>query len=339
MRASLRRLHSRAGYKIAELMVAVGIFVLGGGVAYPLLVGDLALSARNLSINKSNNSLLYSLERLKHDIDLSIEPPVLVNYTVSGNTGVLQPQPDTVKSANGILLWVNLGSAYEMEGSLGASATAFSTVPVTGTITLKRNTTPTNAPMPQVGDRLVILAPTPFSSGMPETVNMNGNTVQKPGRRIMSVNGATSNPVADTASPTLTVTLDLSNTALPANITGPQSVYVVREVVYAVSTLTDTANNPVESRLIRYASTANMTSGLTLIRDVDPAPPQIDANTGVAVQPFNYYGVPHGALSINLPVRAIDYANAITNRQSSASSEFNVSLLSSPQMANKVTSK
>ena len=334
---------SQAGFKIAELMVAVGIFVVGGGVAYPLLVGDVALYARNFSLNKSNNSLRLSLQRLKQDIDMAIEPPRLVNYRVSGTTGVLKPTTDATVSAQGILLWVSLGPSYDMQ----ASGSGNTTVPVTSTITLNRrvNTSPSasdpfpNSPMPQIGDRLVIMSPLPYNAGMPENVAMDGVSIQKPGRRITQVNGQTSGRVTDTNAASLTVRLDLGNTALPSKITGPQSVYVAREVAYVVYTLNDAGGNPVERQLIRYGSTADMTNGDVLIRDVDPSPLELDTKTSAVIQPFNYYGGrgTQSPLSIHLPVRAIDYANVITTKQATTSSEFNVYLHSSPQMDTKVS--
>ncbi len=335
-------------------MVAVGIFVLGGGVAYPLLVGDVSLYARNFSLNKSDNSLRYSLQKLKKDIDMSIEPPTLVNYSVSGATGVLTPQSTSTVSAQGILLWVSLGPAYDMQGTSGTNTS----VPVTSLITLNRRVNATasptdpfpSSPMPQIGDRLVIMSPAPYSTGMAEAVTMNGVAISKPGRRITSVNGTTSGKVTDNGLTSLTVKLDLSNTTLPTTITGPQSVYVVREEAYVVYTVNDSGGNAIERRLIYYPSTNDMTNGQILIRDVDPTPLEIDPNTNAVIQPFNYYATsptyPFGnalggrgsltPLSINLPIRAVDYANAITARQSSASSEFNVYLRSSPQMGVKV---
>ncbi len=350
----MRRYRSETGFKLAELMVAVGIFVLGGGVAYPLLVGDLSLYVRNFSLNKSDNSLRYSLQKLKQDIDMSIEPPTLVNYSVSGSAGVLTPQSSSTVSAPGILLWVSLGPSYDMQPTSPSNTS----VSVTSTITLNRrvNTTASasdpfpSSPMPQIGDRLVIMSPTPYSTGMADTVNMNGVAISKPGRRIVNVNGTTSGKVTDNGAPSLTVVLDPAGTALPTTITGPQSVVIVREVAYAVTTINDAGGNPVERRLIRYPSTYDMTNAVTLIRDVDPAPLEIDPNTNAVIQPFNYYklsptyplGTAAGGraslspLAINLPVRALDYANAITTRQNSVSSEYNVYLRSSPQMAMKV---
>ena len=305
-------------------MVAVSIFVVGGGVAYPLLVGDVGLYARNFSLNKSNNSLRFSLERFKQDVDMSIASPWLVDYALNNSVVALTPKLATDSSADGILLWVNLGPAYDMQGS---SQNGTGAVPVTGNITLKRVA---NSPTPQVGDRLVILSPTPFSAGMPETVTMNGQTIQKPGRPIRTI--------VNSSATTVTVQLDSSNTALPSNISGPQSVYVVREVAYVVNKIADASGTTVERQLVRYASTADLTKGEIIIRDVDPAPLELDPATNAVIKPFNYYnggrtsGTP---LSIKLPVRAIDYANAITTRQATGSSEFNVYLRSSPQMAVK----
>ena len=341
-----RRFRSRAGFKLVELMVALGIFVLGGGVAYPLLIGDVSLYARNFSLNKSDNSLRYSLQKLKQDIDMSIEPPTLVNYSLSGTTGVLTPQSSSTVSAQGILLWVSLGPSYDMQGTSGTNTT----VPVTGAITLNRrvNTVasasdpfPSSA-MPQIGDRLIILSPGPYTTGMAEVVNMNGVTINKPGRRINNVNGTTSGQITENGATSITVRLDLSNTSLPTTITGPQSVYVAREVAYVVYTINDSAGNPIERRLIRYPSTNDMTNGVVLIRDLDPAPLEIDTNPGATgvIQAFNYYGTPPGRgpltpLSINLPIRALDYANVVTSGRSPASSEFNLYLRSSPQMGVK----
>ena len=58
-------------------MIAVAIFVLGGGIAYPLLIGDLSLYVRNFSLNKSDNSLRYSLQKLKMDTRTAHVPIII----------------------------------------------------------------------------------------------------------------------------------------------------------------------------------------------------------------------------------------------------------------------
>ena len=331
---------------MAELMMAMGIFVLGGGIAYPLLVGDVSLYARNFSLNKSHNSLRYSLQMLKNDIDMAIEPPMLVSYRVSGTTGILKALPAATVSAQGILMYVNLGPAYDMQPTAG-TGTGGPIAPA-GDIKLTRHiysaTDPVpTSPMPQIGDRLIIMSPAPLATGMPETVSMDGVTVSKPGRRITSVNGVTSGIVPDNGSATITIRIDLSTTALPSPINGDKSVYIARETAYVVNTVNDAGGNPVEGQLLRFATTANMTVPQPLIRDLDPVPQEIDATTNAVIQPFNYY-TGRGTLSplsINLPVRALDYANAVASRNVAAgttnvSSEFNVFLRSNPQMGVKV---
>ncbi len=360
-------------FTLAELMIAAGILVVGGGIAYPLLVGDLGLYVRNVSLNKSNNSLRYSLERLKKDVDMSIEPPLLMTYRVSGSTGVLKPADITnalgqvttaAVSAPAVLMWVNLGPAYDLVPTGGTGTGG--TVNPAGALTLKRHIatgtdTAATSPLPQVGDRLVVMSPTPYSTGMPEVVTMDGRAIQKPGRRITSVNGITANPVTDNGSATITVQLDLSNTTLPPSTSNPvygdKSVYIVREVAYVANLINDGAGNPASCQLIYYPTTQNMTQPLLLSPDLDPVPQeQIPASwvsatgTGtVAVQTFNYYitlantkggRANLSPLNVNLPVRAIDYAHAIADRnvvagQTNVSSEFNVFLRSSSQVAVK----
>ena len=319
-----------AAYTLAEMMVSVGIFAIGASIAYPLLVSDMNLYVRNFSINKSNNSLRYALQTLKADIDISIEPPRLLTYSVSGNTGVFTPLATdaTVKSADAILLWTNLGYAYDMAPAAGSSDNTIA--PASG-ITLNSVAT---APAPQIGDRLVILSPLPYTAGMPETVAMGTGTIQKPGRRITAVTAVAGG---------YKVQLDLRN-ALPSGIQGNQSVYVVREVVYAINSISNKQGNAVvERQLITYPSTNDPTTFKLLIRDLDPTPQNTDAVLTSSTYAFNY---PNGLsdtapLRINLPIRALDYATAIADRNlapgavDSSATEFNVYLRSNPQMSVK----
>ena len=46
-------------------MVAVGVFAIGAPSPIRCSSGDINLYARNFSLNKSNNSLRYSLQMLK----------------------------------------------------------------------------------------------------------------------------------------------------------------------------------------------------------------------------------------------------------------------------------
>ena len=203
------------------------------------------------------------------------------------------------------------------------------------------------APLPQVGDRILFMNPAPYSTGMAETVSMNGVSVVKPGRRIIQVS-----PASDPATPpaSFTVWIDGTN-PLPTDssgnctVQGNNSVYIFREVAYAASTVNDASGNPVERQLVCYPSTATLTNPLIITHDLDPTPQEIDTNTGSTVQPFNYYGTGRGnltPLSINLPIRAVDYAHAVADRNlgsatvDTSSTEFNVFLRSNPTMGIKV---
>ena len=329
MRLSSFTYSRRAAFTLVELMVAVAIFAVGGSIVYPLLSGDIQLYARNFSINKSDNSLRYSLQMLKRDINMGIEPPQLMSYTSSGSTGTFTAVTSSTVSAQAILIWVNLGRAYELVPTSGSGPTATIT-PSTGVTLTRASATPTV----QVGDRLVIEDPTPYGTGMPDAKATCGAVMQAPGRRITAISNATAT--------SLSVSLDLT-TPLPSGILGNQSAYIVREVAYAVTTL-GPASNPVERDLIYYPTTANLSSSRLLVRDLDPLPQEIDPNTNATIQPFNFYGG-RGALSplsVCLPIRALDYAHALNDRNlgaattNTSATEFDVYLRSATQMAIKV---
>ena len=332
MRPSSSRSSRHAAFTLTELMVAIAIFAIGGGVVYPLLSGDIQLYARNFSINKSDNSLRYSLQMLKRDINMGIEPPQLMTYTSSGNTGTLTAASGTAVSAQAILIWVNLGPAYELPNPV---------TPASGIML----TTTSPAPTVQVGDRLVIENPAPYSTGMPDAKATCGAVMQAPGRRITAVNNVTTTATTTT----LTVNLDLT-TALPSGITiagsqsASQSAYIVREVAYVANTLNNASGSPVERDLIYYPTTANMSSSRLLVRDLDPLPQEIDPNTSATIQPFNFYGGRSSLspLTVCLPIRALDYAHALNDRNLGAATtntsgtEFDVYLRSTTQMGVKV---
>ena len=347
----LRPNFRRAGFSLTELLVAASIFVVGGAVAFPFLSGDVSLYARNFSINKSNNSLRYSLQTLKRDIDMSIEPPLLMSYSVSG-TGVatFTPLASTATSGQAIITWVNLGPAYQMLPASGASGP----IKPSAGIVLNRHigtagTEELSAPLPQVGDRLLFMNPAPYSTGMPETVVMNGVSVVKPGRLITRVSPASDPAPPATPTTSFTVWIDGTNplpvdTSGNCTVLGNNSVYIFREVAYAAYTLNDSTGKPVERQLCCYPSTATLTNPQIITHDLDPAPQEIDTNTGAVVQPFNYYGGRGtlNPLSVNLPIRALDYAHAIADRNlggaatDTSSTEFNVFLRSNPTMGIKV---
>ena len=322
MRPPSSRPSRLAAFTLTELMVAIAIFAIGGGIVYPLLSGDIQLYARNFSINKSDNSLRYSLQMLKRDINMGIEPPQLMTYTSSGNTGTLTAASSTAVSAQAIIIWVNLGPAYELSATV---------TPASGITLTRAAATPTV----QVGDRLVIENPAPYSTGMPDGKATCGAVMQAPGRRITGI--------SNSSATSLTVSLDLT-TALPSGIAGSQSAYIVREVAYVANTINNASGSPVERDLIYYPTTANMSSSRQLVRDLDPLPQEIDPNTNATIQPFNFYGG-RGSLSpltVCLPIRALDYAHALNDRNlgsaatNTSGTEFDVYLRSTTQMGVKV---
>ena len=242
--------------RLAELMVAVGIFVLGGGVAYPLLIGDVSLYARNFSLNKSDNSLRYSLQKLKKDIDMAIEPPTLVNYTRE------RPDPGSSRRsptsdgflAQGILL---VGQPRAVVRHAAERAPRNTAVPVTSTITLNRrvNTVAFRVrsrspvrPCPRSATAWSSCRPRPYATGMAETVDHERRFDQK--NRAAASRASTATPLAasswqrspDNGSSSLTVTARPGqHQHCRRRSPAPQSVYVAREVAYVVNTTVNDA--------------------------------------------------------------------------------------------------
>jgi prepilin-type N-terminal cleavage/methylation domain-containing protein len=337
MRPFLSPLFKRAGFTLTELMVGVGIFAIGASIVYPLFSGDLSLWARNFSINKSNNSLRYALQKLKRDIDMAVEPPTLMSYSGTGSSGVLTPLATTAVSAQAVMIWVNLGPAYDLQPSSGT------TINPSAGVTLKRHIKSTSDPtpssvVPQVGDRLMILDPAPYSTGMPETVTMGGSTITKPGRQITSVSIASN----DTTTALFTVGLNLTN-PLPTGIPASESALIIREVAYVAYTIKSPSGSAVERQLLYFPTTYNMNAAQLLIRDLDPTPQEIDTNTSAIVQPFNFYTgrANLSVLNVVLPIRAVDYDHALNDQElgtattNTTFTEFDVYLRSAPQMGIK----
>lgn len=327
-----------------ELMVSVGIVAIGMSIAYPFLVSGMDLYARNFSINKSNNSLRHSLQLLKRDINMAIEPPMLATYTITGSTSTITPLVDSTVSAQAILVYVNFGPSYNMPSTTQDHFTPIPN-PALGISLVGRFITATGTNqqkgLPAVGDRLLITSPSPSSAGMPEKFTSGSTTYTKPGRRITGVT-----LVSNTAATGLkfTVTIDQSNTALPSNPYpfGDQAVYLFHESAYMAYNVTDGSGNIVERQLRYVENTANIANPKILVRDLDPNPQEIDAITTKVVQPFNYYGGRgnFSSLAVNLPIRAVDFARAIAERrvatgQIDVSSESNVFIRSNPAMAMK----
>ena len=348
----------RNAFTLLELLVSLGVLTLGGAIVYPFLSGDLGLYTRNFSINKSNNSLRHSLQSLKRDLDMSIEPPLLVTATIDAKgTATLAPQTVvTPQYAQAILAYVNYGPAYQLQPASTAVPPVPTLINATKAITINRYVaTAANlaadpfavtSPLPSVGDRILFMSPGPYSAGMSENVDLttgkpvtaaSANTVVKPGRLITAVN-----PVVGSGSPPtqFTVTLDQTNglkdtTSGVSLVKDNNSVYFFRESVYAVR-----AVNAGESQLVYYASVSNLTKPKLIIRDLDPNPQEIDAVSGKAIAPFNYYARAGNTypLSVNLPVRALDWASSIGDRNlggkaaDTSSAEFNLYLRSSTLM-------
>ena len=358
----------QVGFTLTELMISVGVFTIGIAVAYPLMVSDMNLYIRNFSINKSNNSLRYALQSLRNDIDMACESPRLMSYTSNNDgTGNLTPVASsgtedlTVSSSDAMMMWVNRGAMYNLM-PIGANTTVN---PSTG-ITIKGAVT---SPAPEIGDRLIIQSPSPYPTNpnmvdMSDKVMMNNVSFSKPGRSIIGVVGK--HNVGDPFS-LYTIQLNLTN-PLPTSIPSNNTVYIAREVAYIAYTINDKSGKVV--RQLLYCSNTNPTNTTTnpsnaitcklLTSDLDPSPLLGDRLLTTSTMAFNYkfndsvnttaqltpnpqsaglilakpYDNP--PLMINLPIRALDYAQLSgMSYNNNISTGFNVFVRGNPVMCLK----
>src|SRR5450432_1319934 len=86
----LRRLFKRvAGYTLTELMIAMAIAVIVGGVIFIAVQAGLTLFAKNLAINQVHMTARNAVYRMAFDVARSIDQPRLVNVTPVPASGVI----------------------------------------------------------------------------------------------------------------------------------------------------------------------------------------------------------------------------------------------------------
>ncbi len=78
----LRRLLKRvAGYTMSELMIAMAIAVIVGGVIFIAVQAGLTLFAKNLAINQVHGAARNAVDRMAFDVARSVDQPRLINVT------------------------------------------------------------------------------------------------------------------------------------------------------------------------------------------------------------------------------------------------------------------
>src|SRR5450631_1660308 len=84
----LRRLLKRvAGYTLTELMIAMAISVIVGGIIFIAVQAGLTLFAKNLAINQVHVAARNAVDRMAFDVARSIDQPRLVFVTPVPSTG------------------------------------------------------------------------------------------------------------------------------------------------------------------------------------------------------------------------------------------------------------
>ena len=297
------RHHLGAGFTLVELLVALAVFGLVGGMAYAVLLDGFNQFIRNISLNKSENSLRYTLQRLKRDVSLAVQPPTLVSYDPTRANPLMAVPVSNVglTSAAGIRLVVNSGPAYCLTpAGSAADAQAAGALGVTtpaNTLSFRlwrhvpsaaNGTDPAPVPFVDPGftaannfsrnDRLMFL--NPAAASVPAAAPWPASTQQiisegtapavvttKPGRRLTSLTVGAANAAF------LDVTVeDLRPTQGLPGVFAYNAAYIVHEVAYAVFTNRDAAGKAL-SRELRYFPSADDPANFEVVcLDLDPNP-------------------------------------------------------------------
>ena len=316
MPTPLRR--TARGFTLVELLITMSALGLVGGIAYAVIVDGFEQFARNISLNKSDNSLRYCLQRLKRDITTAVQPPTLVSYDPTRARPLMAATVAGLglTSAPGIRLVVNSGPAYSL-----TPVSANSDVPPTGTTPpipantlsyklwrhVPNGTNGTDpAPLPVIdvtrsasndyshNDRLMFLSPAapaqpagaptgaiPWLASTQQIVTEGTAPVVrtfKPGRRLTGLT------LPSSTATSFTVTIeDLSTLAAPGAqnlppITAYNSAYIVHEVAYAVFTNRDAGGNAVSRELRYFPHADDPATFVVLSRDLDPNPQEQQRN-------------------------------------------------------------
>ncbi len=124
---------SDGAFTLTEVMVAMGLSVLVGGLTYAVLNSATVLYAKNTAVNSAHHQLLKTLERITRDIHASASHPQLVDANRAATNG----------PAAGIIVEPVSRGPYALVNMAIGNGVGKMTV-ATG-----------NAPKPQVGERVI----------------------------------------------------------------------------------------------------------------------------------------------------------------------------------------
>ncbi len=138
------------GFTLIEALMAVGVGVLVGLFCYNMLHMGAVLYAKNISLNVSNLSLRYALDRMNSEISEATATPELISVATSG-TGSGNITANASSPAAGIRFDKYLGERYVIVNASGSglsNATSFQ---------IQRSTDPlASPPIPSVNDVLLL---------------------------------------------------------------------------------------------------------------------------------------------------------------------------------------
>jgi len=122
-----------SAFTLMEVMMAMAVFAIAGGLVYTALNSATILYAKNTSVNSAHQQMIKALERVTRDIHASASTPQLVDVNRATTTG----------PAAGVTVQPVVGGPFAMNSMTMLSGSGKLTV-VTG-----------SSPKPKVGQRVI----------------------------------------------------------------------------------------------------------------------------------------------------------------------------------------
>jgi len=115
----------KGGFTLIEASIAIGCLTLVGALCYYLLQAGTTLYAKGFSLNVSNLSLRYALDRMNVELSEATTTPELINVSLSGSTSgnILS---NASSPAEGVRFDKYLGEHYVIVNPGGTAGTGLS---------------------------------------------------------------------------------------------------------------------------------------------------------------------------------------------------------------------
>lgn len=285
----------RAAATLIEMMVAVALAAVLGGIGYRVANAGMLGFVKNFSLNQSAEKSRTSLNTVIRKLEMAIDEPELVNFSGTQLTAA------STTYANSIRFHRLRPAYYKITGPVSTTTGGISyTSATTSTITVQfYSTSAANAAAapPAAGDRLFFLYPNDMP---PETITTGTSPGAKQARGISAVT------IAGNVA-TLTLTSAISEAVLCNN-----PCYIATESAF----ITRVVGTRRELHFLNSTASLALNSNTLVTRDLDASPTGTDSS-GATVLAFRIVTISNAdkRVQVDLPMRVMDYQATLARRK------------------------